>query len=189
MCDKRTKWWDNNNIPKNGVIVEIGVDRGINADRLYKVFNPKKMYLVDAWVYPAPNEYIELETKKDRLQEQCNKHRDFVMEKWENVENVEVIHNTSVEAAKYFEDEYFDFIYIDANHAYQAVKEDLAAWYPKLKPRGVIAGHDWSHGSVKTAVEEFNETVKRKLIHVKNPVYHSDGCNEWGLLPAEESIT
>jgi hypothetical protein len=42
-----------------------------------------------------------------------------------------------------FADESLDFIYIDANHAYDHVKQDLAMWYPKLKPGGLFAGHDY----------------------------------------------
>jgi hypothetical protein len=36
-----------------------------------------------------------------------------------------------------------DFIYIDANHAYDFVKEDIECWYPKVKPGGWVMGHDY----------------------------------------------
>lgn len=53
------------------------------------------------------------------------------------------IRKFSVEAAKDFEDESLDFVYIDANHDYEHVKEDLHAWTPKVKEGGVVAGHDY----------------------------------------------
>jgi predicted O-methyltransferase YrrM len=42
-----------------------------------------------------------------------------------------------------FQDEYFDFIYIDANHSYEAVKSDLINYIPKVKTGGFIGGHDY----------------------------------------------
>lgn len=65
-----------------------------------------------------------------------------------------------------------DFVYIDAQHHYEAVKADLATWYPKLKTGGLLAGHDYMDGSldvgefgVKSAVDEF--TAQHQLdLHV-----------------------
>jgi hypothetical protein len=39
--------------------------------------------------------------------------------------------------------ESLDFVYIDANHKYDAVKKDLELWYPKVRKGGVFAGHDY----------------------------------------------
>jgi predicted O-methyltransferase YrrM len=58
-------------------------------------------------------------------------------------------------AASDYEDEYFDFIYIDGDHTYEAVRDDAAAWWEKLKSGGVIAGHDYGWEGVKRAVDEF----------------------------------
>jgi hypothetical protein len=57
--------------------------------------------------------------------------------------NIDIIVDLSVEAAKQFEDGYFDFVYIDANHTYESVIADLEAWYPKVRKGGMIAGHDY----------------------------------------------
>lgn len=42
-----------------------------------------------------------------------------------------------------FEDESFDFIYVDGNHSYEAVKRDLENYLPKIKNGGFIGGHDY----------------------------------------------
>lgn len=49
-----------------------------------------------------------------------------------------------------------DFVYIDARHGYQHVKADIEAWLPRVKPGGIIAGHDyeWRHKGVVQAVYE-----------------------------------
>ena len=55
-----------------------------------------------------------------------------------------------------------DFVYIDARHDYESVLEDLNAWFHKVKPGGILAGHDYADGmlpqgdfGVKSAVDEF----------------------------------
>ena len=49
-----------------------------------------------------------------------------------------------------------DFVYIDARHGYQHVKADIEAWLPRVRPGGIIAGHDyeWRHRGVVQAVYE-----------------------------------
>lgn len=68
----------------------------------------------------------------------------------------------SLEAAEKFQDGYFDFVFIDADHTYQAVKADIAAWLPKVRPGGILAGHDYGEPcGVKQAVDEaFGSAVK-----------------------------
>lgn len=62
----------------------------------------------------------------------------------------------SVEAAQLYQDGSLDFVFIDANHEYEAVKADIQAWYPKVKKGGHIAGHDYiSDDRVRQAVDEF----------------------------------
>ncbi len=78
----------------------------------------------------------------------------------------------SLEAAPMFRDESMDFVFIDANHDYEAVKADIEAWLPKVRPGGVLCGHDYSDGplpggkgeiefpGVKQAVDEaFGDAV------------------------------
>ncbi len=59
----------------------------------------------------------------------------------------------SVAAADRFADGSVDFVFIDADHSCEAVYADIAAWWPKVKPGGVIAGHDYDERGVKTAVD------------------------------------
>ncbi len=63
----------------------------------------------------------------------------------------------SVRAAHLFPPESVDFVFLDAAHDYANVAADLAAWWPRIKPGGVLAGHDyvpfWS--GVMAAVDEF----------------------------------
>jgi cephalosporin hydroxylase len=42
-----------------------------------------------------------------------------------------------------FENNSLDFVYIDANHAYNYVVQDIELWYPKVKKGGYLCGHDY----------------------------------------------
>jgi predicted O-methyltransferase YrrM len=49
---------------------------------------------------------------------------------------------TSKQAAKAIKDESLDLVFIDGNHGYSAVKEDIELWYPKVRQGGILSGHD-----------------------------------------------
>jgi len=49
---------------------------------------------------------------------------------------------TSELAAGIFEDNSLDFVFIDADHRYSYISQDIKLWLPKVKPRGIISGHD-----------------------------------------------
>ena len=65
--------------------------------------------------------------------------------------------NTSDELFSTFEDNYFDFIFIDGCHDYEQVLKDCRNYYSKLKSGGIFSGHDYLSyiGGVKQAVDEF----------------------------------
>lgn len=68
-----------------------------------------------------------------------------------------VFNGTTLQAATVCMPLEFDLVYIDADHRYHAVKADIKAWFPKVKPGGILAGHDYDargHPDVKRAVDE-----------------------------------
>ena len=80
----------------------------------------------------------------------------------------------SVDAAPDFEDEYFDLVFIDANHTYEHVKEDIEAWYPKVREGGILAGHDWCEGfpGVAQAVHEYFTPRDKVVLLTHNTVWY-----------------
>jgi hypothetical protein len=67
---------------------------------------------------------------------------------------VEIIQGDSAESAKIVKDKSLAFAWIDAAHDYESVKKDILAWQPKIKPGGILAGHDAQWHEVKQAVNE-----------------------------------
>lgn len=63
----------------------------------------------------------------------------------------------SVTASAHYDDNSLDFVWIDGNHDYEAVMDDITAWLPKLKTGGWMGGHDYNHPQhpgVKQACDE-----------------------------------
>ena len=73
-------------------------------------------------------------------------------------DKVTFINKTSDSAVFDVEDESLDYIFIDGDHSFEAVKNDIFNYYSKVKKGGIFAGHDWSWGAdraVQRALQEF----------------------------------
>ncbi len=70
---------------------------------------------------------------------------------------INVVKGKSVDMSKYYKDNSLDFVFIDADHTYTGVKDDVLNWYPKVKNDGIIAGHDYikDYNGVIEAVNDF----------------------------------
>ncbi len=72
-----------------------------------------------------------------------------------------IIKDYTVNASKYVEDASLDFVFIDADHSYEGVRNDIEAWLPKVRPGGYLIGHDIHFETVKKAVTEaFGKSYK-----------------------------
>lgn len=58
--------------------------------------------------------------------------------------NVTLMRMTSLQAAATFPDDKFESVFIDGNHMYEACKDDMNAWWPKVKKGGFLCGHDYT---------------------------------------------
>jgi hypothetical protein len=126
----------------NGICVEVGTWQGGFAESLLEKSNVKKLFCVDPYRHFTNNEYPD--GMNDLTQQQFdnlfNQVKNKLSSKFEN--KVEFIREVSVEASKKFEDNSLDFVYIDGNHDYKYVLEDLEVWYPKVKIGGFLCGDD-----------------------------------------------
>ena len=155
MRREKRFWWLIDQIKKNGYQIgaEVGCLRGQTSYRLLKACPQLKLICVDLWKYDPS---INSEYTKDKYP-----HWDFVAIKTEFDRNIEpfsnrtiVLQGVSWEMADKVEDNSLDFVFIDADHAYEAVKKDIMAWSPKLRPGGMLSGHDINIDGVQKAVKE-----------------------------------
>lgn len=134
--------------------VEVGAWKGrSSAFMAVEIINSGKKIqfdCVDTW-QGDPNEQGHME---DEYVRNGNLYEHFL----ENMKPVEGYYNpiksTSIDAAGLYEDSSLDFVFIDAAHDYNNVKADIAAWLPKIKEGGILAGHDWGHPPVAQAVKD-----------------------------------
>ena len=76
-------------------------------------------------------------------------------------DNLVVVRQRSREAARLLDPLRFDFIFLDGDHNYQAVVDDIRWWKPMVKPGGLLAGHDYRDApGVEQAVLEFLPQAK-----------------------------
>jgi glycosyltransferase involved in cell wall biosynthesis len=146
-----------NETPNGGTIVEVGSWKGKSTAYLgVEVINSGKdirVYAVDTWL-GSPNEDVHQNDPAVVSGTLFNMFVDNMAPINSQKKVVWPLRADSIEAAKEFEDGSVDCIFIDASHDYENVKKDITAWLPKVKPGGILAGHDWSwHGVSKAASE------------------------------------
>lgn len=71
-----------------------------------------------------------------------------------NLESIVPLKLPSVDASNLIKDQSLKFCFIDANHTYEFVKQDIEAWRQKIIPGCILAGHDYGWEGVKQAVDE-----------------------------------
>lgn len=122
-----------------GTGAEIGVFTGSFALHILKHWCGDRLILIDPWQdldsyrdsWHAPQ--ITWERRLRLTKSRIRPHRD----------RVTILRRTSAEAAETIKADSLDFVYIDANHAYAHAKADLRLWSARVKPGGVVAGHDY----------------------------------------------
>jgi len=122
----------------NGIGVEVGSFKGEFAKEILEVWDGN-LYMVDVW------RGLDVEIYNDASNHSI--HTDAYAEAMKNIAGKEgratMIRCDSAKGANLFADESLDFVYIDANHAYDFVVEDIKYWYPKVKKGGYLCGHDY----------------------------------------------
>ncbi len=150
--------------------VEIGVGKGNHAQIIVDTTPLSKIYLIDCWESTDENNsYGDQKAQDDSFS--------FVLNRFKNNNRVSVMKEYSAKAASLFDDASLDFVYIDANHNYEFVKQDIAVWYPKVKVGGIFSGHDYSKNRSKAgvvkAVDEFCKDFGKTLY------LSTDRCPSW----------
>lgn len=152
-------------LPKGGIVAEIGVQRGDFSALILRYANPKKLYLIDCWEHQSAEVYQADGGNVENEKQLAN--YEWIKQRFGDDPRVKIIKAYSDEANKLFEDNFFDWVYIDANHSYDAVKDDLELWYPKIKPGGFLVGDDYVSPFIRPAfgvVLAVNEFMKKYFL-------------------------
>ncbi len=173
-----------NLIPRNSRIAEIGVAKGNFSRQLHKQLRPLHMTLIDPWEFQNRPDYIVDGTnvsddEGDRRYNQISSYfsdNDIVGQT-----DVSIVRGYSQDEVSRFEDGFFDLVYVDAMHTYEAVKQDLFDYARTVRDGGIIAGHDFTNSLVAKrkkfgvieAVDEFLAKSGYALLCVTNENYPS----------------
>jgi len=155
---------------KEYVIAEIGVQEGNNAADIMRICQPYKLFLVDPWRHQDIGYGNDPANVSDDEQERLYA---STIDRFKQNPRIEIIREFSYEAAIYFNamSVKFDWIYIDANHSYEAVLMDLAQFAPMVCDTGYIVLHDYTnqHGwGVLAAISHFCQSTNWKVIGITN---------------------
>eukprot|EP00933_Yihiella_yeosuensis_P021056 TRINITY_DN16756_c6_g1_i1.p1 TRINITY_DN16756_c6_g1~~TRINITY_DN16756_c6_g1_i1.p1 ORF type:complete len:282 (+),score=36.57 TRINITY_DN16756_c6_g1_i1:92-847(+) len=138
--------------------VELGVQRGAHSELLLsKWLKCRRFLLVDVYkdlvVRDSDAKYAQVQAGKDAqleimLQRKIKRRRctdtfEQALKDPKCGTKLELCKDYTHECAKLYPDESFDFIYVDALHDRKSALRDIRTWWPKLKPGGIMAGHDY----------------------------------------------
>ena len=147
-------------MPKDSVVAEVGVDGGDFSEQILQIAQPRKLVLIDPWPGGRYHEGL-MDQVADRFRDEIAEGR------------VEIRRGRSVDVLPEFADGTFDWVYLDADHTYQSIRDELELSKAKVAGGGIIAGHDYAIGSwqqlarfgVIEAVNEFCHRESWEMIY------------------------
>ena len=148
-------------LPKNSIVAELWVDEWFFSEKIIQICRPKKLHLIDVWWTKFYNK-----SKQNYVE---NKFSRYVAG-----EEVSIHVGLSTEVYQDFQDNYFDWIYIDTDHSYETTILELEYYRKKMKDGWIIAGHDFIVGywegmiryGVREAVYEFCLKYSWEIIYL-----------------------
>ena len=158
-------------LPKNGIGAEFGVWEGDFSAKLLQEAVPKQLYLIDPWIarddalhqksWYGSRKRPDMEGIYRRVLER------FAAERESG--RVIVKRASSHEALEEFSDQFFDYVYIDGDHEYAAVRKDCFLAYQKVRIGGYICGDDYTLGGwwKDGVVRAFHELIHDRPVLIK----------------------
>ena len=137
------------------IIAEIGVDK---CAVLKKVLEDcghliEQYWAIDIWALGDLSEKFQKRTDED-----WKTIYTYVCKLMRFFPQLHILKLTSLKASELFPKKHFDLVFIDADHQYESVQNDIATWLPLVKNNGFLTGHDYGHPNfpgVKKAVDEY----------------------------------
>lgn len=131
------------------VFVELGTYKGDSAAQWVANLPGATIYLVDTW-RPMPGTRNKRITSRNTV-ESMEEIYQGLKEKYQDT-NVHLLRTSTIAATGLFYNESVDAVYLDADHTYLGVLADIDWWKKKMKPGAIMAGHDYTKGSVRDAL-------------------------------------
>lgn len=150
---------------------EVGVYKGEFSEKLCKA--GLKLYAIDPWRVYKDFDHPRGQTRLDFQYE----HTKRVLAPYPNCT---IVRKTSMEAVEDFADNSLDFVYIDANHEFRYIAEDLVEWTKKVRPGGIVSGHDYFFVKTGTGAQIWH------VGHVLRAYVAAYGIENWFLIGSKD---
>lgn len=144
-------------VPKNGHFLEGGAWKGKSSSYLCDHCKDFNVYIVDTWE-GSPEFNLDIRARREKAFDAFLKNM--------RGRHYNLLKMPSNEAVKKFPDNSLDVVFIDMNHSYESVKEDIKIWYPKVKVNGYLAGHDYNTGAFPGLVWAVHQRLGKENIRV-----------------------
>ncbi len=174
--------------------VEIGVLKASFSEWILQHWNGSCLHSIDPWMHFSDGRYIDGHNLTDDSHEQ---HYQIACAKLSPFGKRSKIHRQrSEEASSKFLDRSLDFVYIDAQHHFEAVRDDIVRWFPKVKIGGIIGGHDFFEDGdypfgrfgVRKAVVEFATQIKCNILVSEENIPPPYEAPSWFIVKANDII-
>lgn len=148
---------------KPKIVGEIGVASGDNAYDMMANYPIDYLLLVDSYIPYQDDANLQVITLQKQNENFLSVLKKFMPRQF--LDKTIFSCMPSKEIVKYIPDNFFDYLYIDANHEYDNVKQDIVLWFPKVKIGGYFAGHDYRgyYDGVTRAVNAFKDKNKEQV--------------------------
>lgn len=132
-------------LPEKLEIAEVGVAQGDFSRNILDGCNPRRLRMIDAWVHQDV-EHLKEDTNNPEQIIQDARHDRVLKEFAPEIAEGRVVVDRAFShiAAERIEDGSLDVVYIDADHSYGGVMRDLTCYASKIRPGGLIMGHDYT---------------------------------------------
>ncbi len=177
-----------NKLGDNLIGAAIGISFGYGEEYVLDNMSLKKFYMID------PYEHFDFSAMTPQLWEEQYLE---AYNKFSPLPNVEFIRLSSESVAPLIPDGSLDFVYIDGNHHYPAVKKDVDLWWPKVRAGGVFSGHDYNPTNKKILMEDIeywrvgnicygvvkavNDFAEKNNLKVNSATSNCEGVFDWWI--------
>lgn len=151
---------------------EIGIKQGIYSEILCQANSDLLLHCIDPWKsYEGWGAWYNSQLKIDEFYKEAQERLAYY--------NCRLIKKFSMEAIHDFADESLDFVFIDANHDFLHIAQDIDGWRKKVRKGGIVSGHDYIKHPQPTATH---------VAHVVNAYTSAYSITPWFLIGSKAKI-
>lgn len=146
-----------NQLDLKGEGVEVGTLCGAFAEALLQAWQGQRLHCVDPWTEQLDTTNHDINNAPQAVHDRNHAETQRRLARFG--ERAKIHRLSSADAVRLFADASLDFVYLDARHDRAGIEEDLTLWAPKIRPGGILCGHDYVDGVLPSGRFEVKSAV------------------------------